>query len=139
LYCPAAPAITSIGSITPLFVPNSIYSKLDKWSMARALFLAFITTLGGVDAYRYIYVWSQTPSVADAFETSKADIGRFLNTLEPSTPSFLAIDPDDTDAGVPYRNSDGSELPLPVGAKVALFESGDIRRQHLFLRTLRRR
>jgi hypothetical protein len=35
----------------------------------------------------------------------------------------VAIDRDDSDVRIPYRNTDGAEVPLPIGAEVVLFET----------------
>lgn len=120
--------IRSIGTVVPVFLlaglgANWIFSKLQNKPVACALFLIAILATGLYDAFRYFYLWPGTPRISAEFDVPKVEIGHFLNTLPPSTPRYLAVDTNDDDVRVPYRNSDGSELPLPVGAEVVLFET----------------
>ena len=63
------------------------------------------------------------PRVAYEFDAPRVAIGRLLNSLPESTPRYVAFDRDDDDIRIPYNNSDGSGLPLPISAETVLFET----------------
>jgi hypothetical protein len=120
--------IRSIGTVPPVFIlagvaADWIFSKLQATRVACGLFLLALVATAAVEGTRYFYVWPRDPHVPYEFDASKIDIGRFLNTLGPATPRYVAVDRDDDDVRIPYKNSDGSEFPLPIAAETILFET----------------
>ncbi len=120
--------LRSIGSVPPVFIlvgvgADWVFAKLRTRPLACGLFLLALLATGAVEGYRYFYVWARDPRVPYEFDASKVNIGRFLNTLGPTTPRYVAVDRDDDDVRIPYKNSDGSEFPLPIGAETILFET----------------
>jgi hypothetical protein len=85
--------------------------------------LAAVIATGGIEAYRYFFLWGNDARVAYEFDAPKIAIGRFLNSLPESTPRYVAFSQDDDDIRIPYDNPDGSRLPLPISAETVLFET----------------
>jgi hypothetical protein len=119
-------ALRSIGTVPVVFffagiAAEFVFAKLQASRAASTLlFLALITT-AAFEAYRYFAVWAPDSRAASEFDASKLEIGRFLNSLSPSTPRYLVVNRDDDDVPITHTNSDGSEFPLPISAETVLF------------------
>lgn len=120
--------LRSIGTVPPVFILAGVgadwfFSKLQGKRLACGLFLLALVATGAVEGCRYFYVWARDPHVPSEFDASKVEIGQFLNSLGPSTPRYVAVDRGDDDVRIPYKNSDGSDFPLPIAAETILFET----------------
>jgi 4-amino-4-deoxy-L-arabinose transferase-like glycosyltransferase len=121
--------IRSLGTIPPVFIfaavgAHLIYARLRAKRRLVLIFVAAIFAIGLLEGYRYFYIWAREPRTADALSAQQIAIGRFLKTLATGTPRYVAVDRDDDEIRIPYKNGDGSELPLPVTAETTLFAAG---------------
>jgi dolichyl-phosphate-mannose-protein mannosyltransferase len=119
-------ALRSIGTVPVVFLfagiaAESVFARLQVSRVASALFLLALITTAAFEAYRYFAVWAPDSRAASEFDASKLEVGRFLNSLSPSTPRYLVVNRDDDDVPVPHTNSDGSEFPLPISGETVLF------------------
>jgi hypothetical protein len=122
-------SIRSLGTITPVFIfaaigANWTYRWLQAKRWVMLIFLAAIFTTGLMEGYRYFYVWARQARTADVLGAQQIASGRFLRTLAPGTPRYVAMDRDDDDVRIPYKNQDGSEIPLPITGETVLFGVG---------------
>jgi hypothetical protein len=125
---PSPSTLRSIGALAPVFIfvgigAEFLLQKLATRRTAYHLMLAAVIATGGIEAYRYFVSWGHDPRVAYEFDAPRVAIGRLLNSLPESTPRYVAFDRDDDDVRIPYNNSDGSALPLPISAETVLFET----------------
>ena len=121
-------ALRSVGALPPVFVlvgigAEFVLQKLATRRTAYHLMLAAVIATGGIEAYRYFFSWGHDPRVAYEFDAPRVAIGRLLNSLPESTSRYVAFDRDDDDVRIPYNNSDGSGLPLPISAETVIFET----------------
>jgi hypothetical protein len=121
-------AMRSVGALPAVFIlvgigAEFVLQKLATRRTAYHLMLAAVIATGGIEAYRYFFLWGNDARVAYEFDAPKIAIGRFLNSLPESTPRYVAFSQDDDDIRIPYDNPDGSRLPLPISAETVLFET----------------
>jgi 4-amino-4-deoxy-L-arabinose transferase-like glycosyltransferase len=121
-------ALRSVGVLPPVFIlvgigAEFLLQKLAARRTAYHLMLAAVIATGGIEAYRYFFLWGDDPRAANEFDAPRVAIGRFLNSLPESTFRYVAFSRDDDDIRIPYNNSDGSCLPLPISAETVLFET----------------
>jgi len=121
-------ALRSVGVLPPVFFfvgigAEFLLQKLANRRTACHLMLAAMIAVGGVEAYRYFFLWANDPRVADEFDAPRVAIGRFLNSLPASNSRYVAFSRYDDDIRIPYNNPDGSERPLPISAETVLFET----------------
>lgn len=119
-------ALRSIGTVPPVFLfagigAEFVFARLEVSRVARTLFLLALITTAALEAHRYFAVWARDARAASEFDASKLEVGRFLNSLTPSTPRYLVVNRDDDDVPIPHTNSDASEFPLPISAETVLF------------------
>ena len=121
-------ALRSVGALPPVFIlvgigAEFVLQKLANRPTAYHLMLAAFIATGGIEAYRYFFLWGNDPRAAYEFDAPRVAIGRFLNSLPESTSRYVAFSRNDDDVRIPYDTSDGSRLPLPISAETVLFET----------------
>jgi hypothetical protein len=121
-----ASALRSIGTVPAVFLfagiaAEFVFARLEVSRAARTLFLLALIITATLEAYHYFAVWARDSRAASEFDASELEVGRFLNSLAPSTPRYLVVDRDDDDVAIPHTNSDASEFPLPISAETVLF------------------
>jgi 4-amino-4-deoxy-L-arabinose transferase-like glycosyltransferase len=121
-------ALRSVGVLPPVFLfvgigAEFLLQKLANRRTACHLMLAAVIAIGGIEAYRYFFLWANDSRVADEFDAPRVAIGRFLNSLPESTSRYVAFSREDDDIRIPYNNLDGSAVLLPISAETVLFET----------------
>jgi hypothetical protein len=121
-------ALRSVGALPPVFIlvgigAEFVLQKLAYRPTACHLMLAAFIATGGIEAYRYFFLWGNDPRAAYEFDAPRVAIGRLLNSLPESTSRYVAFSRNDDDVRIPFNTSDGSRLPLPVSAETVLFET----------------
>ena len=119
-------ALRSIGTLPAVFMfagiaAEFVFDMLVVSRVARTLFLLVLTAAGALEAHRYFVVWARDPRAALEADAPKLEVGRFLNSLSPSTPRYLVVNRDDDDVSIPFIDRDGFEFSLPISAETVLF------------------
>lgn len=118
-------ALRSIGAIPPSMMMAALGAEYAwrRWlSKSRALGIVSVLILlatGGVETYRYFYVWAPNPNTASAFFKPYKDMANYLNSLPPEQARVLIADIDDQYA--PYSNPNGVRTRIPVTIETIIF------------------
>lgn len=91
-----ASALRTIGTIPAVFIlagiaAEFVFERFAESRVARTLFLLLLAASAAFEAHQYFLVWAQDPHAGSEFDAQKLGIGRFLNSLSPSTPRYLVV------------------------------------------------
>jgi len=110
-------ALRSIGAIPPsyIFIGLGLYLviqnkkfQIQNYKTLLILFFIGLTSLVGIEYWRYFIFWAQNPNVKGAFEQRFVDEANYLNSLNLNIKKYVIVNEDGV--AVPYPDG----IPMPA-------------------------
>ncbi len=120
-------ALRTLGTVTPVFLLAGwaaawIFAR-SRSRPARVLLVAAVMATGAAEAYRYFGAWAHSPGTARDLHVQAVKEAQMLNRFPVDTPRYMAVDRDDDDLRLDYRNANGSQLALPYTGGIVVLET----------------
>jgi hypothetical protein len=120
-------ALRTLGTVTPVFLLAGwaaawIWARL-RARPAKVIFVAAVMVTGVAEGYRYFGEWAHSPGTARDLHVQAVKEALMLNQFPVGTPRYMAVDRDDDDLRLDYRNARGTEIALPYTGGIVVMET----------------